>query len=236
MGDADGLVCGALTTGRFRGWIYIRNSGNIIHVVDKSPPPPLLPILRSQQQAELLARLLGDPELELSVSELSRSAAMAYASVHREVERAEATGLLTSRRVGKTRLVRANTESPYYAGLADVLVKAFGVSHVLASVLKDIDAVDHVYIYGSWAARFRGEAGLRPVGDIDVLVLGEPDRDALYERISRAEARLGRPVQITVRNSRWLESGSGSFHDTVMSRPLVEVDVHGTTASRAVEG
>lgn len=193
--------------------------------MDKSPPPPLLPILRSQQQAEILALLLGDPELEVSLSDLSERTGVPYASVHREIERAEATGLLTSRRVGRTRLVRSNTASPYYDGLADVLTKAFGIPQVLATALAGVDGVDQALVYGSWAARYRGEPGQRPVGDIDVLVLGEPDRDELFEAMSPLEARLGRPVQITIRNARWLETGSGSFHDTVTSRPLVEVQL-----------
>jgi predicted nucleotidyltransferase len=198
--------------------------------VDKSPPPPLLPILRSQQQAELLALLLGDPELEVSISELADRTGIPYASVHREVERAESTGLLTSRRVGRTRLIRAHTTSPYYEGLADVLMKAFGVAHLVAQALAEIADIEQAFIYGSWAARYQGEQGPRPVGDIDVLVLGEPDRDALFEATSTLEGRLGRPIQITIRNARWLETGSGSFHDTVVSRPLVEVPLRSREA------
>ena len=191
--------------------------------MDKSPPPPLLPILRSQQQAELLALLLGDPEVEVSMSELAVRTGIPYASVHREVERGEAAGLLTSRKVGRTRLIRANTSSPYYVGLADVLTKAFGIPHLLANALDGVAGVERAFIFGSWAARYRGEEGPRPVGDIDVLVLGEPDRDALFDATSPLEARLGRPIQITIRNARWLETGSGSFHDTVVGRPLVDV-------------
>jgi predicted nucleotidyltransferase len=193
--------------------------------VDKSPPPPLLPILRSQQQAELLALLLGDPELELSVTDLSARTGIPYASAHREVERAEAAGLLVSRRVGRSRLIRADTSSPYFVGLADVLTKAFGVPHVLASALRGLPGVEQVLLFGSWAARFHGEDGPRPVGDIDVLVLGDPDPDALYAALSGVETRLGRPVQVTVRSPRWLETGTGAFHDTVMGRPRVPVDV-----------
>jgi predicted nucleotidyltransferase len=204
---------------------HIRDLGDIIQIVDKSPPPPLLPILRSQQQAELLALLLGDPDLEVSVSELAKRTGIAYASVHREVERAEATGLLNSRRVGRTRLVRANPASPYYGGLSDVLTKAFGVPQVLGVALAEVDGIDEAFIFGSWAARFQGEPGPRPVGDIDVLVLGDPDRDALFESVSPLEARLGRRVEITIRNDRWLHTGEGSFHDTVVSRPLVAIPI-----------
>jgi DNA-binding transcriptional ArsR family regulator len=86
-------------------------------------------LLRSQQQGEILSLLLGDPDRELSLTEISHLTGAPHPSVHREVLRAEQTGLVTSRKVGNTRLVRAQTDSPYYAGLADVLTKAFGPGH-----------------------------------------------------------------------------------------------------------
>lgn len=52
--------------------------------------------------------------------------------------------------------MRANTDSPYYRGLADVLVKAFGPPRVLAAALARIDNIDTAYIYRSWAARLLG--------------------------------------------------------------------------------
>ncbi len=193
--------------------------------MEKGSTPSLLPILRSQQQGELLARLLGDPDLEVSLTDLSGLVEAPVSSVYREIERAESVGLTTSRKVGNTRLVRANIDSPYYKGLADVLVKAFGPPEVLADVLADIDEIDVAYIHGSWAARFRGDMGKRPIGDIDVLVLGAPDRDNLYAAASAAERRLGRPVQVTVRPVDWLRCGTGNFHATVSQRPLVPIEL-----------
>lgn len=187
--------------------------------------PSLLPIMRSQQQGEILALLLGDPDLELSLSQLSERTGTPYPSVHREIERAERAGLVASRKVGQTRLVRANTESPYYAGLAEVLTRAFGVPAVIARLLEPVAGIEEAYIYGSWAARHAGQPGQRPVGDIDVLILGEPDRDRLYAALQVAEQRLGRQVEVTIREAGWLDSGAGGFHDTVASRPLVRLPV-----------
>jgi len=191
--------------------------------VDRRPTPPLLPILRSQQQGEILALLLGDPDRELSLTEISQLTGTPHPSVHREIQRAEQVGLVTTRKVGNTRLVRAETSSPYYAGLADVLTRAFGVPAVLAAALRPVSGIDEAYVYGSWAARHDGQPGRRPVGDIDVLVLGKPDRDQLYDALGTAERRLGRPVQATVRDADWLNSGSGSFHDSVTSRPMLRL-------------
>ncbi len=191
--------------------------------MERSGSPPLLPIFRSRQQVELLADILDEPEREESLADLTRRLRIPTASIHREIERAEQAGLIRSRRVGKTRLVSANTESPYFGPLRQLLVAAFGVPARLRDALQSVLGVDEVYIYGSWAARWRGEPGTRPVGDIDVLVLGHPDRDELYKVAHDVGLAVGREVQVQIRAPGWLESGSGSFHDTVAGRPLVRV-------------
>lgn len=204
--------------------------------MERTATPSLLPIFRSQQQGELLALLLGDPELEASLSALGERIGMPTPSVHREIERAERAGLVRSRKVGNTRLVRAATDSPYFEGLADVLTKAFGPPRLLADALAPVPGVERAVVFGSWAARFAGEPGDRPVGDIDVLVLGDPDRDEVFARIRPVEERLGRPVQLTFRSTHWLDQGGGPFHDTVVGRPMVEIPLSVDGSSDGDEG
>jgi predicted nucleotidyltransferase len=86
-----------------------------------------------------------------------------------------------------------------------------------------VPGIDEVFIFGSWAACYHEHQGPRPVGDIDLLVLGDPDRDSLYEATARASAQLGREIQVTIRKPGWLTTGSGTFHDTVTGRPMVAV-------------
>ena len=176
-------------------------------------------------------QLAAQLDLELSLTDLATRLDVPYPSVHREVERAEAAGLLISRKIGNTRLVRANTASPYFAGLADVLTKAFGVPAVLAEAFRPVDGISEAYLFGSWAARYLGVEGQRPVADIDVLVLGEPDRDELYRRVDEASVRLGRAVQVTIREARWLATGGGSFHDTIANRPMVPIALDARVSS-----
>lgn len=204
----------------------------MFHFVDRAPAPSLLPVFRSQQQAELLALILGDPTNERSLAELVERTGIPYASVHREVGRAEATGLVTCRLVGRTRLIRANSASPYFAGLSDVLVKAFGAPWILGQALRGIAGIEAAFIYGSWASAFSGQQNDRPVNDLDVLVLGEPDRDEVYAAASEAERRLGREVQVTVRPAHWLVEGRGTFHDTLVSRPMIAVRLAVTKTSK----
>lgn len=191
--------------------------------MERTAAPELLPIFRSQQQAELLADILDDPNREESLADLTRRLGIPTASIHREVERAERAGIVMSRRVGKTRLIRANTSSPYFGPLRQLLVSAFGVPARIRSALAETLGVEAVYIFGSWAARWSGEGGDRPVGDIDVLVLGDPDRDAVYAAAYEVGLEVGREVQVQIRAARWLDEGTGSFHDTVVGRPMVQV-------------
>lgn len=197
--------------------------GDTVQSVERRASPELLPIFRSRQQAELLADILDDPDREGSLTDLSRRLGIPVASVHREIERAEAAGIVRSHKVGNTRLVSADTTSPHFSALRELLVSAFGVPARLRAELEEVDGVEEAYIFGSWAARWHGERGTRPVGDIDVMVLGEPDRDRLYAAVGEVAEVVGREIQVQIRPVGWLESGTGSFHDTVAARPMVKV-------------
>lgn len=185
--------------------------------------PTLLPILRSQQQGEILALIFSGEEL--GITDIARRTGVPYASVHREVERAEQAGIVVSRRIGRTRLVAPNPHSPYLPELATVIVRAFGPPHILAATLRDVSGIERAYLYGSWAAHATGSATGRPVGDLDLLVLGKPDRTTLYAAVASAEARLGRPIQVVIRDPEWWEEGTGAFHDNVTSGSLVPIAV-----------
>jgi hypothetical protein len=75
----------------------------------RSDPPPLLPILRSRTQAGVLTVLLLNPDLELTQTELARRVGASLSSVVDEVRRLEQAGLLSSRTLGRARLVRAGS-------------------------------------------------------------------------------------------------------------------------------
>jgi predicted nucleotidyltransferase len=142
--------------------------------------------------------MLGDPGRELSLTEILNLTGEPHPSVSREVQRAELAGLVASRR-DRHRPARASRHCQRLLRRAsrrtDTSIRC---PVVLADALRGVEGLDEAYVYGSWAARHSGEPGRWPVGDIDVLVLGEPDRDRLYEAVSAAEQRLGRPVQATV--------------------------------------
>jgi predicted nucleotidyltransferase len=188
----------------------------------RTSAPPLLPIFRSRLQGELLAVTLLEPGREESLTGLAHRLGADVGTVQREVSRLEQAGILRTRRVGQTRLAAANVDSPIYAPLTEIVLKAFGPLHVVAEEFADIERVDEIFLFGSWAARYRGEEGSAPA-DLDVLVIGRPSRDALYQAALRAERRLGRQVNVTVRSKASWESAQDGFVKEVRRSSLVAV-------------
>lgn len=184
--------------------------------------PPLLPVFRSRVQGEILALALPDPDREWTIDELAERTGEPYQTVATEVRRLEQSDLLTATPVGRTKLLRANRDSPYLRPLAQLATMAFGPPVVIAEELDEVDGIDAIYIYGSWAARYEGEPGPSPQ-DIDVLVLGRPDRDDLFDAAQRAQRRLGREVNVTQRTRRQWETADDGFTEQVRSSPMIEV-------------
>ena len=168
--------------------------------VMRSEGPALLPVFRSQHQAELLMWLLLHPDQEYSVSDLAERLGVPLSTLHREVVRLDEAGLIASRTLGRNRLVRADTSHPAAPALTQLLEVTFGPRAVIAEEFA-IRGAKQVVIFGSWAARYAGEAG-PPPHDIDVLVVGKVDRADLYEAADRAQARLGLEVNPVVRSAK----------------------------------
>lgn len=194
----------------------------------KSASPTLLPLLRSRTQGDVLAWILLHPEGGHTLTEIAEAVGTSAPTVMREVDRLSAAGLVTSLRRGNTRQVRAVTDSPIYQPLAELMALTFGPLPVLRDLLVDVPGIDEAYIYGSWAARYHEQPGAVP-GDIDVLVVGDIDVEALDAAVAAAERRLRREVNVRrVRPAVWAADQS-SFKATVMSRPLVTIVDEATT-------
>lgn len=179
----------------------------------------LAPLLRSEVQGKLLAELFVDPDAEHTVTSLAARAGTSVPTAIREVDRAEAARIVRSRRLGNTRLVRVDPDNPLYGAVREIVLATYGAPAVLNQELAGIPGIEQLFIFGSFAARYLGEPG-RPPNDVDVLVIGEPERGAVYEAAERAERRLARPVRLTMRSRReWDEPDA--FLREVKSSPLL---------------
>ena len=186
----------------------------------------LLPILRSRGQAEILCAILTNPNREWTLGQLAKVSGQSLPTVQREIERAEAAALVESRRLGRQRLVKAGP-SPIAIMLANLLLMSYGPKFVIAEEFAGIKGIVHLFIFGSWAARYEGVEGFPPQ-DIDVLVIGNVDFSEVTNASIAASKKLQIDVNPSIQSHTWWKNKTGSgFRKEIDRRPIVEIEVRG---------
>lgn len=192
----------------------------------RSKAPALLPVFRSQHQAALLAWLLLHPEREYTLTDLAHRLDIPLTTVQRDAQRLVEAGILQDCTLGRARLLKANPSNRATAPLTQLLEVTFGPEFVIGEEFA-IAGVNRVLIYGSWAQRYKGTPG-PPPNDVDVLVVGNPDRADVYDAADRAQARLGMQVNPVIRSEqKWDEALDALIvqikaTDTVEVSPTIE--------------
>lgn len=184
----------------------------------RTAAPRILPLFRSELQARLLAALLlgdGQPQGTSRLADLTGASA---ASLNRELRRLEDAGIIEHERVGRSKLYRAAAGSPLHAPLRELLARTLGIEPLLRERLAAIPGIAAAALFGSWAA---GRIG--PASDIDLLVVGDVDRDRLLREVREVERVAGREVNLAAYRpdefARRRRERSG-FLATVLARPL----------------
>lgn len=147
------------------------------------PVVALLPMFRSKHQMQILAEVFCGRGA-LTGAELARRTGIPQQTVAREVARLERAGVVVTQRVGTAKIIHPAPDLPYGEVLRQLLAYAGGVIPMLDRAFRDNLAVDEVFIFGSWAARYRGEPG-PPPNDVDVAVVS-----GSLTRFDLAEVRL----------------------------------------------
>ena len=205
----------------------------------RSVAPALLPIFRSRLQADILAALLLDAGEEMSLTDLAQRFGAPLSTVHGEVKRLADAGLLRRRDVGRSALVQANEQNRLVGPLTDLLLLSWGPMHVVADTFEALPDSERVLIFGSWAARYLGQPG-PPPNDLDVLVVGRPTRESVYDAADRAQQRLGMPVNPVIRAVDAWRDATDPLVQQIRSGPFVPVlepdNVVGAAAEKAQAG
>ncbi len=153
------------------------------HDAVAEPAVALLPMFRSKHQMQILAEVFCGSG-SLTGADLARRTGIPQQTVAREVARLERAGVVVTERVGTAKIIHPAPDLPYGEVLRQLLAYAGGVIPMLDRAFRDNPAVDAVFIFGSWAARYRGEPG-PPPNDVDVAVVS-----ASLTRFDLAEVRL----------------------------------------------
>ena len=176
------------------------------------------PFGRSGVRRRILTEFFNRPGLTVHGRELARRIGASAPAVSRELLALQQAGLLASRPIGRSREYRLAEGSTAQAART-FFQRTVGLEARLRSALADLPGIESALVHGSYTA-----GGERPDSDIDLIVIGTPDRIELAERLSAVEAEIGRPVNAITLTSEELQAKLGNpdhFWRSVFANPTL---------------
>ena len=182
----------------------------------------LLDLLFGTYRQRALAQLLLHSESSYHVRELARLTGTTPGTLHKELSRLAAVGLLRREKQGNQVRYQANRKCPVFAELAGLFRKTSGLVDVLAEALRQLrPAPELALVFGSLA---RGEENAR--SDVDLLLIADCGFGDTIKALHPAQAVLQReinPVLYTaVEFARRIEAGDG-FTLNILASPKLFV-------------
>jgi len=160
------------------------------------PPSPSRPAkdlgtaLFGKGRRNILGVLFTNPAHAFYLREIMALTGGGSGQVQREMNNLHAAGLVLKDKRGLQVFYRANAEASVFDDLRNLVTRTFGVSDVVADMLKPFAAnITAAFIYGSVAKRSDTANS-----DVDVLIVGRVRLSDFAERLSQAEQRLRRSI------------------------------------------
>jgi predicted nucleotidyltransferase len=149
-------------------------------------------LITSKSRVEILTWFVAHPGERFHYLRLAKLLKASRPSIQKELKRLEGTGFLLSQKEANIRFYWVNQDHPLYPELKSIVFKTVGLADFLRESLEKIGPVEVALIYGSVAKNVEDVRS-----DIDLLVIGEVDMDALVEAVSKAEEAISREINVT---------------------------------------
>ena len=166
----------------------------------------------------VLALLYSHPDESFYLRQIARVTGAGMGSLQRELKQLSAAGIIRRSEVGRQAFFTANSDSPVFSELRNLIIKTFGVADVLRAALSPLaDTIQAAFIYGSIAG-----SEIKQSSDVDVMVIGETAFVEVVAALSPVQETLAREINPSVYPPEEFKSklaGDHHFLKTVMVGP-----------------
>jgi hypothetical protein len=142
---------------------------------------------------KLLARLLLNPSSQVYLRQLERDLNVSSNTVRLELNKLSEMKLISSLEAEESKIKKyiANTAHPLYSNLRSIILKYVGVDQLLEEVFYKLGELEEVFLTGEFANGIETPF-------IDLVLVGDIDRDYLNKLVERAEKLLNKKIRIAV--------------------------------------
>lgn len=143
---------------------------------------------RSKIRRRILMLFVVDSHERWHLREIARRAETSAGTASRELARLTDAGLVRRTKEGN-QVYYEVVPSAVFRAVSEIVRQTSGARTILRTALEGLQGVESAVIFGSYAAGMS-----RSDSDVDLLVIGTPDRDLLTERLEVAGREIRRPV------------------------------------------
>lgn len=170
-------------------------------------------LFTSRVRVRLLTLFLTHPTEAFYIRQITRLTGETYSNVRQELQNLAELGLILGERRANAIYYRANPEHFLFPELKSIILKTEAIGDILREKLATLGNVRLAFVYGSTAKGTELASS-----DIDLMLIGEVDLNALDRIVDQVEEELGRTVNYTVFDE-------GEWRDRVAERHSFAMDI-----------
>lgn len=131
-------------------------------------------------------------------------------AIRLELNRLEEAGMLRSFFDGNKKMFQANTGHPLFGDIHNILIKTIGLDQVILNVVERLGKVERVFLVGEMAKGIDNHV-------IDLILIGEVDKNYLLNLIERAEELVKRKIRYLIySNEEFEQNNPAVFEDNAL--------------------
>ncbi len=161
-------------------------------------------LITSKTRVKLILKFFLNSETRAYLRSLAEEFGESTNAVRVELNRLTEAGLLEAKNEGRTKVYQANKKHSLFNDLHNIVKKYLGIDTLIDEILSKLGNVETALIIGDYACGIDS-------GIIDLVVVGDFDRNYLQQLVEKVEYLIKRKIRVLVLNKEEFISLSDKF-------------------------
>ena len=148
-------------------------------------------LISSKTRIKLLLKFFINSNTRAYLRSLQSEFGESSNAIRVELNRLEKAGMLSSSLEGNKKIFQANTKHPLFENIHNILLKHFGITQIIQTVIERLGDVEKVYLTGDFAKGKDSHI-------IDLIICGDIDKTYLLNLVDKAEEMIDRKIRYIV--------------------------------------
>ncbi len=156
-------------------------------------------LISSKTRIKLLMKFFLNSHTTAYLRSLESEFGESSNAIRVELNRLEQAGMLRSHMNGNKKIFQANTQHPLFREIHSILLKQIGLDRIVENVVERLGEVERVFLVGAFSEGMDSQI-------IDLVFVGNIDRNYLIQLIEKAEALVKRKIRYLIYDQQEFEA------------------------------